>query len=150
MGSPGSERTYCQGTRLTVEDALSLSISTLRRRGLLSDRGGRQRFPWNNEQGEVIASIDVVVDMTSRPSPIVRLQYIASVDGTRHRIDLPVALTSSLLHHRGHRWWFSCPACGRRVGVLHLPPGEVFFACRACHDLSYRSRWRGHRDTIER
>ena len=150
MGSSGSERTCCQGTRLTVKDCLSLPISTLRRHGLLCDQGGKQRFTWRNEQGEIISSIDAMVDMTSKPSPVARLRYTVEVGGTRHGIVLPVALTPTLIHQKGHRWWFTCPVCGRRVGILHLPPGEVFFGCRSCHDLSYRSRWRGYKDAIAR
>ena len=49
----------------------------------------------------------------------------------------------------GWRWWFRCPIpqpdthfCSRRVRVLYKPRGERFFACRICHDLSYRSRQR--------
>lgn len=44
---------------------------------------------------------------------------------------------------RGKRFYFKCPGlddpCGRRVGKLFLPPGERRFACRACHNLTYRS-----------
>ena len=39
------------------------------------------------------------------------------------------------------RWWFSCPRCRRRVAKLYLPPqpAEPEFACRQCHQLTYRS-----------
>ncbi len=30
--------------------------------------------------------------------------------------------------------------CGRRVGKLYLPPGEAYFACRECHQLTYQSQ----------
>jgi hypothetical protein len=49
----------------------------------------------------------------------------------------------------GLRWWFRCPIprpdthlCSRRVRVLYKPLGERLFACRHCHDLSYKSRQR--------
>ena len=39
----------------------------------------------------------------------------------------------------GGRWpWWTCPACGRRCGVLYLRCGA--FACRCCHDLVYASQ----------
>ena len=38
-----------------------------------------------------------------------------------------------------YRLWWACPKCGRRAGVLYLPPGAARFACRACHGLAYRS-----------
>ena len=44
---------------------------------------------------------------------------------------------------RGWRYFFKCPGidgpCDRRVGKLYMPPGEEYFACRDCHDLTYRS-----------
>jgi hypothetical protein len=39
----------------------------------------------------------------------------------------------------GTRWWFTCP-CGRRVGKVYLPAGADRFACRTCHNLTYRTR----------
>lgn len=42
-------------------------------------------------------------------------------------------------HFGGVRWWFSY-RCGRRVGILYLPPsGPPSFGCRTCHGLTYRS-----------
>ena len=40
----------------------------------------------------------------------------------------------------GHRPWFSCPetGCSRRVEKLYKPPGQIYFACRHCHDITYR------------
>jgi len=133
-----------------VEDCLSLPISTLRKHELLNGQRAGQRFTWRDEHGEVISSINVVVDMVHRPGPIARFHYTVMIDGVRHKVDQRVALTPTPIHDKGRRWWYTCPACNRRAGVLHLPPGEVFFGCRSCHDLSYRSRWRGYKDAIAR
>jgi hypothetical protein len=38
----------------------------------------------------------------------------------------------------GIRFWFVC-TCGRRVGRIYLPRGEQLFACRICHNLTYKS-----------
>ncbi|WP_411705401.1 hypothetical protein [Edaphovirga cremea] len=38
----------------------------------------------------------------------------------------------------GERWWYLCPACDRRVGILYAI-GESL-ACRCCHGLHYRSQ----------
>jgi len=107
-----------------------------------------QRFTWRDEQGEVISSINVVVDMDHKPNPSVRFRYTVKINGVLHDVDQRMTLTPTPTRHEGRRWWYACPACNRRVGVLHLPPGEKFFACRSCHDLSYRSRWRGHKTAI--
>ncbi|MBC8875898.1 MAG: hypothetical protein H8E44_41260 [Planctomycetes bacterium] len=148
MDDSGGGRYRCPGTRLTVEDCLSLSIVTLRKHGLLSGQGAGQRFTWRDEQGEIVSSVNVVVDMEHEPSPSARFRYTVRSDEVLHDVDLRVALTPTPTRHEGRRWWYACPACKRRAGVLHLPPGEKIFACRSCHDLSYRSRWRGHKDTI--
>ena len=148
MGDSGSRRSHCSDARLTVEDCLSLSIVTLRKHGLLNDRGAGQRFTWRDEQGEVVSSINVVVDMDHDPNPSVRFRYTVKINGVLHDVDQRMTLTPTPTRHEGRRWWYACPACNRRAGVLHLPPGEKFFACRSCHDLSYRSRWRGYKTAI--
>ncbi len=38
----------------------------------------------------------------------------------------------------GQRTWFRCPSCGRRMFKLYRPPWSSCFACRECHDLTYR------------
>ena len=43
-------------------------------------------------------------------------------------------------HLQAKRAWFICPECKQRAKKLYLPPGEVFFYCRSCHDLTYRSQ----------
>ena len=60
--------------------------------------------------------------------------------------DYKIALVTTRLHHGGERWWFTCPAqgCGRRVRKLYLPPGGVYFACRRCYRLTYRSCQESH------
>jgi len=40
-------------------------------------------------------------------------------------------------HFGGKRPWLICMHCGQRVAVLYLK--LKYFACRHCHDLTYRS-----------
>jgi hypothetical protein len=54
-----------------------------------------------------------------------------------------VSIPSPLRHPR-RPFYFLCPGsddapCQKRAGKLYLPPGEHFFRCRACYDLTYRS-----------
>jgi hypothetical protein len=39
------------------------------------------------------------------------------------------------------RWWWACPGCSRRVGVLYLPAGRDRLGCRVCCGLLYRSQY---------
>jgi hypothetical protein len=38
----------------------------------------------------------------------------------------------------GTRFWFSCPICNRRVGVLYKHPLSQILGCRRCLRLDYR------------
>jgi hypothetical protein len=44
----------------------------------------------------------------------------------------------------GLRFWWLCPECGRRCGILYLPPKRTYFKCRLCHRLTYRSSQEAH------
>ena len=39
----------------------------------------------------------------------------------------------------GFRHWFKCPFCGTRCYKLYRPDPSSGFACRGCHNLTYRS-----------
>jgi hypothetical protein len=40
----------------------------------------------------------------------------------------------------GSRWWWGCPGCGRRCGLLYLVAGRPRLACRTCLGLTYLSQ----------
>lgn len=50
-----------------------------------------------------------------------------------------ITLKALPLRLGGVRWWFHCPRCDRRSAKLYVPRGGSFFACRICHNLTYRS-----------
>jgi hypothetical protein len=52
---------------------------------------------------------------------------------------LGISLDATSCPNGGVRLWFKCPTCNRRGYKLYRPPGERFFACRGCHNLTYRS-----------
>ena len=107
MGESRTRRARCSDTRLTVEDCLSLPISMLRNHGLLSDGLAGQRFTWRDEQGEVAASINVLVDMAGEPCPTARFQYTVEIDGVRREVDLRMTLTQTPTRNGGRRWWYT-------------------------------------------
>lgn len=63
-------------------------------------------------------------------------------------VESSIRLQSTPTQFDGERLWFTCPlvACNRRAGKLHLPPGEKYFGCRTCHNLTYRSCQEAHQD----
>lgn len=56
-----------------------------------------------------------------------------------------VNLTSTACHFGGKRYWFLCPACSKRIGVLYRPYYAKDYFCRHCHRLTYELRQR-HRN----
>jgi len=75
--------------------------------------------------------------------PYARFHY-TQTGGEQKLFDYEIPLVQSPCHLGGYRYWFLCPMrsngkyCGRRVGTLYLDDG--YFACRHCHNLTYRSR----------
>jgi hypothetical protein len=71
----------------------------------------------------------------------VYLSYtVTPYQGTPMPYGYVIPLAWSHLVSGGRRPWWCCPACGRRCGVLYLPPGAGRFACRRCYDLAYASQ----------
>ena len=89
-----------------------------------------------------VASADYLVAETS-----VVLVYVAD----RTDVRLPIGLSTSGQYFGGVRFWMLCPivkdgkGCRKRVGKLHLPPGETEFGCRDCYDLTYQSSQDAHK-----
>ena len=53
-------------------------------------------------------------------------------------------LNSSKTGFGGTRFWFSCPICDKRAGVLYKHPMSQILGCRRCLRLDYRKhRYKG-------
>jgi len=55
-------------------------------------------------------------------------------------LDISVELTTSQAGFKGVRFWFKCPFCAKRVGVLFKHPLNNKIGCRVCLKLEYRKR----------
>ena len=55
-------------------------------------------------------------------------------------LGLKIELTTSKTCYNGIRFWFKCPLCERRVGVLLKHPLTNEIGCRQCLNLEYRKR----------
>ena len=51
-----------------------------------------------------------------------------------------IELTASKTSFGGMRYWFKCPGCAGRAGVLFVHPLTNAIGCRKCLGLEYRSR----------
>lgn len=48
-----------------------------------------------------------------------------------------IGITCTPCNFGGQRFWFVCPQCSRKVGVLYKNPISDSILCRKCHGLSY-------------
>ena len=121
--------------RATVEDSLVLSVSALRRAGVLVP-GERMGGLWGwTYEGEARPHAIVGYDAnpTEPDDPWLRLRYCVNGE----RVDCMVRLVSTRPNYGGHRCWFLCPLVRRRAAKLYLPPGAKLFASREAHGLTY-------------
>ncbi len=130
-----------------VENALAIPIGALkyvcRGGGGALDRAKYRksrlvdqiRLTWQDREGLKVAGSVVAVIIQSTPATAVLT--IANATTT-------VKLTSTRVTY-GSRFYFECPECLRRSGVLYLRGEGSRIACRKCHKLSYRSQSVGQR-----
>ena len=52
-------------------------------------------------------------------------------------LDQEVGIAYTQCNFGGQRFWFVCPACKKRIGVLYKSPISEAILCRKCHGLSY-------------
>lgn len=139
MGGYGSGRRP-ESYVYTVEDCLFLDICLMIKRKwvrLGCNSFGMLEWKMNNEE---VGSIRYESCMAYDP-PYVLLYYTWR---KTEKLDYKVFLTKTLPNYGGFRYWFICPACGRRVRKLYAPPNFGYFFCRTCQNLTYTSCRESH------
>ncbi len=144
MGGPGSGRWGWHDKAQTVDDGLTLDLGKLLRDGLLmSNRWGT--LTWTSTRtGEYRAAVGYRVEPAGDDLTLT-LDYRTTIRGTAYDVTEPIVLHATRQRNGGRRWWFTCPACGRRCAKLHSPPGRRYFWCRLCHGLTYTSCQESHK-----
>ena len=158
MGGFGSGRRANPRQRKTrVEDCIVLNIDFLVRNGLIERGRAHRRFNGHPTSPDALPPFffDVVLDDAQFPKgppytgQILRITRSRPIGGRLVQEGMQfVDLQASRVHRGGKRLWFTCPGhrsgssstCSRRVGALHLPPGNMEFRCRHCLGLSYKSK----------
>ena len=149
MGGYGSGRwrTY---TKQAVEDGLVLPISALRE-SLRNGRPWRGSVDWSrgSKRG---ASIGIDFQPEKGGAGRLRAYYTTTRSGgDKSDSDYWIDLEMTPCNFGGQRWWFLCPLtrngrpCRRRCGKLYSLPGHLYFGCRRCNDLTYRSCQESHK-----
>ncbi len=150
MGGFGSGR-HPWSSRNTVERfrsrTISIEINDWVERGLVRP-GNVCRLEWLDKDGCPEASIAVRID-TVRVLNEERLRavlgyQVGPAPEALEVVEEVIMLAGSRCGFRGRRLRFYCPGCGRRVEKLYL--NEVYFRCRKCCGLGYRSQRKNRED----
>ena len=129
---------YYWRTKPTAEESCDLSIYWLKKYGYLSGRttGGTA---WTSSMTKKTTTVLLEVDITDDPH-ITLIYSLTDREGNKTDFNYEISLLTTPCNLGGIRYWFACPVCSRRVGGLYLPPGDIYFCCRGCSNITYRSR----------
>jgi hypothetical protein len=143
MGSKKSGRWVGSGKKVSVEQCLRLTVSNLRDSGIISGEADDVLFSWKTGEAKTdVATVRVNVTSRSSTQITIHLAYTVQLDGKPQKVSESIHLIKAA-RDAGANWWFQCPAqvdgeaCSRKAGILFLPPGEQYFACKHCHSLAY-------------
>jgi hypothetical protein len=138
MGGFGSGRWDRCGKRFLVEQCLPLDISCLRKNDLLRP-GLSYTLYW--ESGSCIG-------IRTFHEELVLFYTIYRSKDHEALLRESVFLERTPCNFGGHRYWFVCPSCGRRVAKLYGLGRH--FLCRHCLNLAYSSQNEDEVDRLNR
>ena len=149
MGGRGSSRWGYRGDyvpKLTINDATEIRARGIFRQ--LSPREGRALH--GRIEFTSAGPVDFTIDATSSPVTVsLRFSESLRAAGISLPTNARVWVVPTHPTYGGDRWWFVCPACGRRCGAIYcLPWGYsrshgMVWACRDCQNLVYPSQREG-------
>lgn len=138
MGGRGSGRWRSGSRRARTDEAMPLRVAEILR--VLAVERDR-RLTGSSRYGRY-GPMNLVVDATERPVRVHLRWELEGLSLAPGEADL--WLVSTEPYFGGERWWFICPPCGRRCGVLYFSESHsVPWACRTCLGLAYSSQGEG-------
>lgn len=139
MGGHGSGR---YGARPTAEatDSRVLTMKGLRQKGLAPGACGQMDWHWPDGM-----QVSVLVDCSDIRAPYVYLVHRERC-GDERVVSYRVNLLTTTPPWGGVRFWFLCPATGRRTQKLFLPRGGAKFLSRQGYKLGYATQRVGSLD----
>lgn len=135
MGGQGSGR-HATGDRPFAQNCVKILVKDVRESAALKRELNRvSRSQRINQYRGFITSRDIGHPALEIERAIVRVEQVIQ----------EVLLENTSPGKRGGRWWFRCrfirdgSICNRRADKLYLCPNGKEFACRRCHQVTYRS-----------
>ncbi len=142
MGGYGSGRGYRCDTKATTESQHRIDIRWLKKKGYLRPGSiGSLSWSWNGEQtgsiGYRIEKDQMILNYRHRPNR-----------GEWEQVEQFITFDRTRCSYGGHRTWFRCTRCHRRVALLY-GAGKYFY-CRHCYNLAYGSQQEDKVDRLMR
>ena len=116
--------------KLETNHVEQLDIRHFKREGLLN---GHSNVKTTFRDG-LIANLDIHANQECK---CLDIEFL-SEDVEEEKRLVRIQLDASCCYFGGLRYWFYCPNCNERIGILYKVNNE--FACRKCHDLIYPSK----------
>ena len=107
---------------------------------MLTEKENIQQISWASSRTQEAIIMIIGVFITNDNPSIVLMYTISDREGNKADYKDTIRLLTTDCYFGGIRYWFGCPSCGQRVGVLYLASGNIYFRCRHCNNLSYQSR----------
>jgi len=125
--------------KTTVDECWPLDMKDVAKRVnfAVASRGS---ITWEGSLG-----VKAAVNFEIHPPDRMRLYYEETHwwTGEKTNYDYTVPVVHTPCFYGGVRYWFLCPACKQRSRILYSAPGCCVFACRICHNLTYRNQQEG-------
>jgi len=142
MGGYGSGRRYSWGGKTTTESQHRIDIRWLKKqRYLRPGKEGSLSWSRGDEQtgsiGYRMEADRMILNYRYRPN-----------GGKWEQVEQNISFDRTPCNYGGHRTWFLCPRCWKRVAVLY--GAGKYFLCRHCYDLAYGSQQEGKVDRLMR
>ena len=132
MGGVGSGTWFRWSKRKTLEECQRIDVRYMYKRGLLKE-GMAGSLSWTT-RGEPSGSISY----RSYDGSLALSYAFTAGDSEPEQIEDQIQLEWTPCNYGGHRPWFRCPSCNRRVMVLARQ--DRLFRCRKCHHIPYGSQ----------
>lgn len=132
MRGHGSGRWYSRGSKTITENLHRIDIRWLKKQGQLSPGNVcGLSWSWGNKK---TGSIGFMME-----SDCMKLKYRCRPNSEEWEpLEQTIFLDRTPCHFGGHRKWFLCTQCRKRVVVIYEAEGK--FLCRHCCDLTYASQ----------